>query len=134
MSHLPEFIKKLIALFDRLPGIGPRQSYKLVYWLLQEPQLVKDLTGALDEASDKILFCTDCQNISDQSLCFICRDPHRQKRQICVVASSQDLEAIEKSHNYQGLYHILHGTINAIEGIGPEQLKVRELLRRLKDH
>ncbi len=134
MNNLPSFIQKLVDHFDKLPGIGPKTATKLVFYLLQDDQEVKRFASDLEDASQKIIFCSECQNVSDQTICNICSDKNRNKKQICVVSSSQDLQAVEKAHIYEGLYHILHGTINPIEGITPDRLKITELLGRIKNH
>lgn len=134
MNNLPSFIQKLVDHFDKLPGIGPKTATKLVFYLLQDDREVKQFASDLEDASQKIIFCSECQNVSDQTICNICSDKNRNKKQICVVSSSQDLQAVEKAHIYEGLYHILHGTINPIEGITPDRLKITELLGRIKNH
>lgn len=133
MNHLPDFIKKVVTHFDRLPGIGPKTATKLVFYLLQDSGEAQSFAHDLLEASGKTIFCQRCFNLSDQDLCSICRDPQRNQQQVCIVAQSQDLEAVERVSSYNGVYHILHGTLNPLEGITPDQLKVKELLQRIKD-
>ncbi len=132
MPHLPEFVQRLVNHFDSLPGIGPKTATKLVFYLLQNTDEVRAFAADLSEASDKTLFCSQCQNVSDQSLCSICRDPKRDQGLICVVADSQGLEAFERVHSFQGVYHILHGTMNPLEGITPDKLRIKQLIERLK--
>jgi recombination protein RecR len=133
MNHLPDFIKKVVSHFDRLPGIGPKTAAKLVFYLLQDPEEARSFAQDLLEASGKTIFCQRCYNLSDQELCSICRDPQRDQRQVCIVAQSQDLEAVERVSSFNGVYHILHGMLNPLEGITPDRLKIKELLQRIKD-
>lgn len=134
MAHLPDFVQRLVGHFDNLPGIGPKTATKLVFFLLQDSEEARQFAHDLNEASDKTLFCSQCQNVSDQSLCSICRDPQRDQSTICIVADSQDLEAFERVHSFRGVYHILHGTINPIEGMTPDKLRIKQLIERLKQH
>ena len=133
MNHLPDFIKKVVSHFDRLPGIGPKTATKLVFYLLQDSGEAQSFAEDLLEASDKTIFCRRCFNLSDQDLCSICRDTQRNQKQVCVVAQSQDLEAVERVNSYNGTYHILHGTLNPLEGITPDRLKIEELIHRIKE-
>jgi len=133
MNHLPDFIKKVVAHFDRLPGIGPKTATKLVFYLLQDPEEARSFAQDLLDAGGKTIFCGRCFNLSDQELCSICRDTQRNQRQICIVAQSQDLEAVERVSSFNGVYHILHGTLNPLEGITPDRLKIKELLQRIRD-
>ncbi|MFH0874276.1 MAG: recombination mediator RecR [Candidatus Komeilibacteria bacterium] len=134
MNYLPDFVRKLVEHFDRLPGIGPKAATRLAFFVLQDQSSAQQFAADLAEASSKTIFCLQCQNLSDQTLCSICRDANRNQQQICVVAQSQDLEAVERVQNYRGTYHILHGLLNPLEGITPEALKVKELMQRIKDH
>ncbi len=134
MNYLPDFVRKLVDDFDRLPGIGPKTATRLAFFVLQDQKMAEQFALDLSEASGKTIFCLQCQNLADQTLCSICRDPNRNQKQICIVAHSQDLEAVERVQNYRGTYHILHGVLNPLEGITPEALKVTELMQRIKDH
>lgn len=132
MTHLPDFIQKLIAEFDKLPGIGPKTATRLVFNLLHRKEDIKELSLALEEAYQNINLCPECQNLTDDGLCTICSDPQRDKTTICVVSSNQDVEAIEKTNEFSGVYHLLNGLLSPLEGITPEKIKVQELTERIK--
>ncbi len=135
MSQFPQSIKNLIQAFTKLPGVGPRTAGRFVFYLLNQPK--EDLTllsRAIEYLKEHTTTCSICQNFSEKSPCDICADPKRDRSLICVVAKPQDFEALEKTSEYQGLYHILGGTINPLQGIGPEQLKIKELENRIKVH
>lgn len=124
----------LIAELERLPGIGPKSAQRLAYHLLRQPDAdVQQLAQALLEAKSALRLCTQCQNISESDHCELCRDPRRDTSIICVVGEARDIAAIERLHEYRGGFHVLHGYLSPMDGIGPENLKVRELLARLGD-
>jgi recombination protein RecR len=127
-------VAKLIEELHRLPGVGPKGAQRLAYHLLRAS---KDEAAALAEAilevKDKIILCTVCQNTTDVDPCTICSDDARDRSVICVVEEPMDILAIERTRGHKGLYHVLHGSISPMEGVGPEQLKIRELLERLRD-
>jgi recombination protein RecR len=126
-------LAELIAQFEKLPGVGPKSAQRLAFHVLRMPEDdVRRLAFSLTEARRLLRLCIQCQNVTEQELCVICEDPRRNPKQICVVAESRDIAAIERINEYKGLYHVLHGLINPLEGFGPEQLKVRELLERLR--
>ncbi|OIO45859.1 MAG: recombination protein RecR [Parcubacteria group bacterium CG1_02_37_51] len=130
---LPKSLQKLIAQFDKLPGIGPKTSEKLVFHLLNRPKEdLKEFADSLLDAKEQITICSVCFNFSDSIPCSICKDSNRDKETLCVVAETQDVQAIEKTNNYQGLYHVLQGTINPPENITPDKLKIKELQQRIK--
>ena len=130
-STLIEPVARLIEAFSRLPGIGPKTAQRLTYHLLRAPDAeARILAAALIDVRDKVVFCDRCFNISDQSLCPICRDPARDTTRLCVVEEPLDVLALERTSEFKGLYHVLHGAISPIDGIGPDRLKVRELLAR----
>ncbi len=132
MAHLPEFIQKLIAEFDKLPGIGPKTASRLVFDLLHRKEDIRLLSTALNEANSKIQICQQCFNLADdQGLCRICSNPQRDKQTVCVVAHNQDLEAVEKTGEFSGTYHLLNGLLSPLEGITPDKLKIRELEQRI---
>ncbi len=131
MSYLPDFIQKLIAEFDKLPGIGPKTASRLVFNLLHRPDDVRSLAQALTEAQAKVHFCPECFNLTDDALCSICSNPQRNKTIICIVASNQDVEAMEKTGEFDGVYHLLNGLLSPLEGITPDQLTISSLLKRL---
>ncbi len=126
-------IQDLIDELSRMPGIGPKSAQRVAFYLLQAPtEDAKRLAHAILEAKEKVRFCERCFNVSDQDLCEYCRSTRRDESMICVVQDPPDIVAIERTREYQGLYHVLQGALSPIEGIGPEDLRVSELLRRLK--
>ncbi len=133
MVRYPASIKDLLDQFTKLPGIGPKTAERLVFHLLKQPKesLVK-FGSALEQLKDKIIVCSQCQNFAETSPCLICQDKKRNAKVICVVATPQDLLALEKTNEYQGVYHVLGGVIDPLEGITPDQLKIRQLVERIK--
>jgi recombination protein RecR len=130
-TPLIEPVARLIESFGRLPGIGPKTAQRLTYHLLRAPDAeARALAAALVDVRDKVVFCERCFNISDQELCAICRDPGRDQTRLCVVEEPLDVLALERTAEFKGLYHVLHGAISPIDGIGPERLRIRELLAR----
>ena len=126
-------VQDLIDELARLPGIGPKSAQRVAFYLLKiTPDEAKSLARAIVEAKDKVRFCRTCGNVSDQELCEYCRDPRRDPTLVCVVQEAPDIVAIERTREYRGLYHVLGGAISPIEGIGPEDLRITELLDRLK--
>ena len=132
MNHLPDFIQKLIADFDKLPGIGPKSASRLVFNLLHRKEDIKELADNLNEAYNNVHFCPECFNLTDKGLCSICSNSNRDKMTICVVAQNQDVEAIEKTGNFNGCYHLLNGLLDPLEGITPDRLKITELTKRIE--
>lgn len=131
VTPLIEPVARLIESFARLPGIGPKTAQRLTYHLLRAPEAeARTLAAALTDVRDKVVFCERCFNISDQPLCAICRDPMRDQRRLCIVEEPLDVLAIERTGEFKGLYHVLHGAISPIDGIGPDRLRIRELLER----
>ena len=127
-------IARLIEAFHRLPGIGPKSAQRLAYHVLRAPRAeAETLAAALLEVKDATRLCSTCQNITDADPCAICLDPQRAETTICVVEEPLDVAAIERAGVHRGRYHVLHGAISPMDGIGPEDLKVRELLSRLGD-
>lgn len=123
---------ELIGQFERLPGIGPKSAQRLAYHILRMPEDdVRRLADALRAARELLKLCQQCQNISESETCPICADPRRDTTTICVVGEPRDIASMERIQEYKGTYHVLHGLINPMDGIGPEQLKIRELLARL---
>jgi len=123
---------ELIGQFERLPGIGPKSAQRLAYHILRMPEDdVRRLADALRAARELLKLCHLCQNISESETCPICSDPRRDASTICVVGEPRDIASMERIQEYRGTYHVLHGLINPMDGIGPEQLKIRELLARL---
>jgi recombination protein RecR len=133
-APLIEPVARLIESFARLPGIGPKTAQRLTYHLLRTPETeARTLAAALIAVREQVVFCDQCFNISDAPLCPICRDPARDTSRLCVVEEPLDVLALERTSEFRGLYHVLHGAISPIDGIGPERLKVRELLERARE-
>lgn len=125
---------RLIQEFNKLPGIGSKSAQRLTYYLVRMPEEeAKALAEALLAVKDKIIFCSLCQNLTEQDPCPICKDPARDQTTLCVLEEPLDVLALERTHCYNGLYHVLHGAISPLNGIGVEELKIRELLERLKE-
>lgn len=124
---------RLIEELGKLPGIGPKTAQRLAFYLLnKEPGEARELAQAIVQAREKIRYCSVCSNLTDQDSCQICRDDSRNRSVICVVEEPRDVVAIEKTREYKGLYHVLQGAISPMEGIGPDELKIKELLARLQ--
>lgn len=131
---LPQSIQKLIDQFDKLPGIGPKTAERLAFWLLKKPQAdLEAFAQSIREAKKDLIICSSCQNISEQSPCPICLDQNRDHQTICVVAETHDLQTIERLKEYQGIYHVLGGVINHLEGIGPDNLNIPPLVHKIKN-
>jgi recombination protein RecR len=131
---LIEPVEKLIEAFNRLPGIGPKTAQRLTFHILRAPDVeARTLAAALVAARDEVVFCDRCFNISDAPLCPICRDPGRDQSRLCVVEEPLDVLALERTAEFRGVYHVLHGAISPIDGVGPDRLKIRELLARVDE-
>ena len=129
----PEPVTRLIEELSKLPGIGPKTASRLTYFLLRTPEEQSlGLAEALRELKARTRFCEVCYNITEESPCPICRDPERDSGLLCVVESPLDVLAVEKTGAYRGRYHVLHGAISPVEGVGPDDLKIGQLLSRLK--
>ena len=127
-------VQDLIDELGRLPGIGPKSAQRIAFHLLQaEPVDVRRLADVLVLVKDKVRFCTICFNVSEDEQCRICRDPRRDASVLCVVEEYKDVVAIERTREFRGRYHVLGGAISPIDGIGPDQLRIRELMTRLND-
>ncbi len=127
-------LNELVAEFQRLPGIGKVTAQRLSYFILEQPpERAKKFAEALINAREKIHFCSCCQALTDLDVCSICGDENRDRTTICVVESPKDILAFERTREYNGLYHVLHGALSPLDRIGPEQLKIKELLSRLAD-
>lgn len=126
-------VDRLVAALKRLPGIGPKQAERLTIHLLRSPRSeVENLVEALREAKAALRFCSRCGDMTDADLCRICSDPGRDQTEICVVEEPQDVAALERTRAYKGLYHVLHGSLSPLEGVGPDRIKVRELVERVR--
>ena len=127
-------IQDLIDELGRLPGIGPKSAQRIAFHIIQSERMdVTRLAEVLKTVKERVKFCTSCGNITEEELCKICRDPRRDNTSICVVEESKDVIAIEKTREFKGKYHVLGGAISPIDGIGPEHLRIRELMQRLAE-
>ena len=135
MINTSETLEKVAEELSKLPSIGRKTAHRIAMHLAKCPdEDVKNLTEALLKLKQNIKFCSVCCNITETDPCPICSSPKRSKSSICIVEEASDVFAIEKTNEYQGLYHVLHGIISPLDGIGPEDIKIRELLTRLSDH
>jgi recombination protein RecR len=133
MNVIPDSIQNLIDEFAKLPGIGPKTAQRLTFYLLRKPdKSSKDLGKAADELKGGIKYCEICKNFTDQDICAICADTGRDNETICVVSEPLDVVALEKTHSYTGKYHVLGGVISPVDGIGPDELFIAELVKRVK--
>lgn len=133
MLDYAEPVTRLIDEFKRLPGIGHKSAQRLAFHLLRIPlEEAERLTDAIREVKEKIVFCTLCNNLTDTDPCRYCASPSRDRSIICVVEEPYNLVAIEKTREYHGLYHVLHGSLSPIRGIGPEELRIKNLIERLR--
>ena len=125
-------LARLIQELNKLPGVGPKSAQRLAYFIIRLPEEeAYALADAVTGVKQSIVFCQGCQNLTDNSPCSICADPQRNQTQICVVEDPLDILSLERTRCYRGLYHVLHGAISPINGVGPDQLKLKELLTRL---
>lgn len=132
--YYAEPIARLIEELTKLPGIGPKTAQRLAFHLLHMPKdVVRSIAAAITEARENITHCSVCCNLTDRDPCNVCGHPARDQSAICVVQEPRDVVALEKTREYKGLYHVLHGAINPMEGIGPNDIRIRELLSRLGD-
>jgi recombination protein RecR len=127
-------IARLINEFSKLPGIGKRTAERLAYYIIEvDKDEAFKLSAAINETKDKIKFCSKCYNLSENELCEICDNEKRDSTTICVVERPKDIISIERTNEYNGLYHVLHGHISPMDGIGPDDIKLRELIQRVRD-
>jgi len=133
-NSIPQPVQDLIQAFSRLPGIGPKTAQRLTMHLLQSPTgLTDELSGALRELKDSTHLCSVCWHLTLQDPCTICTDVYRERAVLCVVEDPADLIALERTGTFKGLYHVLHGALSPIDGLGPEELKMSELLQRVSE-
>ena len=133
MDTTPRTVTRLIEEFHRLPGVGPKTAQRLTFFLLRAPkEQAQSLAEALVQLKDRIVTCSICTNIAEENPCAICRDESRDRSMVCVVEEPLDVLALERTREYHGLYHVLHGAISPVEGIGPQDLRIQELLARLQ--
>jgi recombination protein RecR len=129
----PEPVTRLIEAFAQLPGIGPKSASRLTFYLLRRPaEQAEALAEALRDLKQKIVFCGVCYNITEESPCAVCSDEGRDRSIVCVVEEPLDVVAIDRTGEYRGLYHVLHGAISPVDGIGPDELRINELLARIR--
>lgn len=127
-------VQDLIDELGRLPGIGPKSAQRLAFHILQAEEAdVRRLALLLNEVKDKVKFCEECGNVSEEDTCRICRDPRRDPSLICIVEEPKDVIAIERTREFRGKYHVLGGAINPMDGVGPDDLRIKELMPRLAD-
>ena len=127
-------ITRLVEEFHRLPGIGPKTAQRLTYYMIRMPEEhARALAEAVLAVKEQVKMCSRCYNITEFDTCRICSDPNRDQATICVVEEALDILALERTHSYDGIYHVLHGVISPMNGIGPDDLKIEPLLSRLKD-
>jgi recombination protein RecR len=133
LAYYPEPVARLIEALQRLPGIGPKSAQRMTFYLLKRPiEEVRELSESLVAVKEQIVSCGTCFNVTEQDPCRICADPARDRRLLCIVEEPNDLLAMERTGEYRGHYHVLLGALSPLDGIGPEDLKVRELLARLE--
>ena len=133
MAYYPAPVARLIEALQRLPGVGPKTAQRMTFFLLKRPaDEVRELSESLVAVKERIVYCRTCFNVTDEDPCRICADPARDDRVLCVVEEPNDLLAMERTGEYHGRYHVLLGALSPLDGVGPDDLKVRELLVRLE--
>lgn len=133
MNVLPKSLQKVIESFERLPGIGPKSAQRLAFYLLHVPQEDLDrFAGSLSDLKKNTILCSVCKNVTEVDPCFICANPQRNQHMICVVEQPTDILSLEKTGKYAGLYHVLHGSIDPLNNIGPDEIYIADLLKRVK--
>lgn len=134
MNAYDGVVQELIDELGQLPGVGPKSAQRIAFYILgADPEQVQRLATALTEVKARVRFCEICGNVSEEAQCRICRDPRRNAALLCVVEEPKDVVAIERTREYRGRYHVLGGAINPIDGVGPDDLRIRELMTRLAD-
>ena len=134
MSYYSPTIERLIENFEKLPSIGHKTATRLAFYMLNlNEEGINEFINSITEAKKKLKYCSKCFNITDTDPCPICSNPKRDQRIICVVEDVKDVAAMERTHEFKGVYHVLHGSISPMNGVGPEDIKIKELLERLKD-
>ncbi len=133
MDYYGQKMSKLIAELSTLPGIGSKSAQRLAFHIIHMPkERVEELSATILDARENVCYCRECFTLTDQEICPICSDPARDKKTIMVVESTRDLAAYEKTGKYEGVYHVLHGAISPMEGIGPDDIRLKELMQRLQ--
>ena len=134
MSQQAEPIERMTVELAKLPGIGRKSAQRLAYFLASQPlEMVEDLTRGILQGREAIRLCERCGNYTSEALCAVCADPRRRQDLLCVVRDPRDVAAMERMHDYHGLYHVLHGILSPMDGVGPEDIRIRELLARLEE-
>lgn len=135
MSSYSPSIERLIESFEKLPSIGHKTAIRLAFHMLDmSEEEIEEFIKSITDAKQKLKYCSTCFNISDTDPCPICSNPKRDQTTICVVEDVRDIMAMERTHEYNGVYHVLHGTISPMNGIGPDEIKIKELLNRIRDN
>ncbi|HZN91668.1 MAG TPA: recombination mediator RecR [Myxococcales bacterium] len=130
----PDPLNRLVAQLARLPGIGEKTAQRLAFHILRSPpEYARELSAAIQEVKEKVHLCARCFSLTEEDLCGFCRDDRRDERVVCVVENVADLMAIERTREFKGRYHVLHGVLSPLEGVGPDQLRIKELLVRLNE-
>ena len=133
MADFPVSMKRLIEEFSKMPGIGPKTAQRLAFYVLRCPKSdAEAMAGAIQKVKETVRFCRICNNLSDEEICEICKSHSRNKSLLCVVEEPNDMITIEKAGNFNGLYHVLLGSLSPLDGIGPSELKIKELVERVK--
>ena len=133
MTDFPVSMRSLVEEFSKMPGIGPKTAQRLAFYILRCPKNEAEaLAEAIRKVKESVRFCKVCNNLSDEDICEICKSPSRNRAALCVVEEPNDIVAIEKAGNFNGLYHVLLGSLSPLDGIGPSELKIKELLDRVK--
>lgn len=134
MSAYPELLSRLIKELARLPGIGPKSAERIAFYLLKEkPEFSRNLGELMMQTRRHSFFCQECHHLSESEICHICQDPTRDGRTLCVVEDPKDVISFEKTGSYHGLYHVLLGALSPLDGIGPSELKIQDLLKRIRE-
>ena len=133
MTDFPVSMKSLIEEFSKMPGIGPKTAQRLAFYILRSPKNEAEaLAGAIRKVKESVRFCRVCNNLSDEDTCEICKSPSRNREMLCVVEEPNDIVTIEKAGNFNGVYHVLLGSLSPLDGIGPSELKIKELMERVR--
>lgn len=134
MALLPKSLSRVIESFERLPGVGPKSAQRLAFYLLHVPQEDLDqFASSLENLKRNTVLCSICKNVTERDPCVVCSNPNRDTRTVCVVEQPTDVLSIEKTGKFQGVYHVLHGSIDPLNNIGPDEIYIADLLKRLKD-
>ena len=133
MQNIAEPVSRLIDEFVKLPGVGPKTAQRLAYYVLRQPsEEARRLAEAIVQVKERVVLCSSCFNVTEQDPCAICTNSNRDHSKICVVEEPLDIMALERTASYRGVYHVLHGAINPLDGIGPDDIKIAELVQRVR--